>query len=319
MAGRWALFVDAGWVFAAGSTSAFAERVKRHEIIWDPAVTVARLVDAARPLVPEHAELLRTYWYDGSPNRLPLGDQHRVAALPDVKLRLGRTAREGQKGVDGLIIHDLITLAYRSMITDAVVVSGDEDLLEAIESAQANGTRVHLLEIPIGGIAAALLNVVDRRAVLAGDVWKELFARAPAAVPDAAAPDVVNPVTQPVAADVGEVANGEPAGVIPPPVSSLTSGPVKRPAWMELPLLPTESDVSPAGVEFAREWVQQASPDEVAELLAARPYLPTVLDGQLLRRGSVNGEWLSDTQRRSLRDAFWTTLSGNGPGRSMTN
>src|SRR3954453_15753140 len=163
---RWALFVDAGWLFAAGSVSAIGERLPRREIQWDPRSLVEALVAQAAGLVPSSTELLRTYWYDGSPNRLPQGDQRELAALPDVKLRLGRTAPDGQKGVDGLIIHDLITHAYRRTIDDAVVISGDEDLLDAIESAQAHGTRVHLLEIPIGGIADALLRAVDRRGQL---------------------------------------------------------------------------------------------------------------------------------------------------------
>jgi hypothetical protein len=318
MLGRWALFVDAGWVFAAGTMSAFGEAAKRRDIIWDPAATVARLVAEAQQMVPDNAELLRTYWYDGSPNRLPLGDQHQIAALADVKLRLGRTVREGQKGVDGLIIHDLITLAYRSMISDAVVVSGDEDLLEAIESAQANGTRVHMLEIPIGGITDTLLNVVDRRAVLTAEVWTELFGGAPAPV------DSQRPGSAPVASE-GEQTVGGPvearSAADGRTVQDQLPPPARRPKWMALPLLPSadEEDVSPVGREFAREWARHATPDELADRLADRPYLRDGLDGQLLRQASPNGEWLSDTQRRSLRDAFWTELASLGPAPSVDN
>ena len=167
---RWALFVDAGWLFAGGSTAAFGGSLKRSQIQWKPDELIPALTAAGRELVSGEAELLRTYWYDGSPNRLPTGTQLEVARQSDVKLRLGRTSRQGQKGVDGLIIHDLITHAYRRTIDDAVVISGDEDLLDAIESAQANGTRVHLLEIPIGGIAEAMLQSGeksrDRRRIL---------------------------------------------------------------------------------------------------------------------------------------------------------
>lgn len=295
---RWAVFVDAGWLFAAGATSAFGEPKERKNIRWDPERLPTVVAEHAATLVPDTAELLRIYWYDGSPNRLPVGEQHIVAGLTDVKLRLGRTARGGQKGVDGLIIHDLITHAYRRTIDDAVVVSGDEDLLDAIESAQANGTRVHLLEIPIGGIAEALLRAVDRRGQLDEGFWQEQFHLA--APPEPSTPDQ--------------------------PASS--SGPANRPAWLDEPLPNAASNGSPdtsgrersigdlvdCGATFAEGWAASASSDEYAELLAARPYLRQDIDSQLLRAASAGGAWLDQIQRRTLRDAFWTSLAEAKPG-----
>lgn len=301
---RWALFVDAGWLFAAGSVSALGERIPRRELDWETDQLTDALVERASQLVPASAELLRTYWYDGSPNRLPIGDQQTIAALPDVKLRLGRTARDGQKGVDGLIIHDLITHAYRRTIDDAVVISGDEDLLDAIESAQANGTRVHLLEIPIGGIADALLRAVDRRGLLDETFWQLHIRRREVEVPESAPPISERPTT----------------------ASRL--GPSERPAWLDQPLPEAVSsngssqrqidlgEVVDAGASFAETWAANASGDDYAELMAARPYLPREIDSQLLRSAASDGAWLDQVQKRTLRDAFWTSLAESAPGRA---
>lgn len=302
---RWALHVDAGWLFAAGSTLVFGEPVPRRDLRWDPTTVVEALRVRAAQLVPATAEHLRTYWYDGSPNRLPIGDQHELAALDDVKLRLGRTSPNGQKGVDGLIIHDIITLALRQNVTDAVVLSADEDLLDAIESAQASGSRVHLLEIPIGGIAPALRNCFDRTATLDGASLQDLLTRVGSPPPDGSAvPDPPPPTGE---ADVDLIV--EPSGRALP-----------RPKWMTLPQLPSEPlDAEPAdvsavvefGEQFAQSWLVDATDDEYADLLASRPYLGGGLDGRLLRGV---GRWLSEEERRALRDSFWSTIAGNLPG-----
>lgn len=407
---RWALFIDAGWLFAAGSTSAFGERKLRRDIGWDPLRLPDTVAQRAAQLVPSAAELLRIYWYDGSPNRLPIGDQHTVAQLPDVKLRLGRTARDGQKGVDGLIIHDLITHAYRRTIDDAVVLSGDEDLLDAIESAQANGTRVHLLEIPIGGIADPLLRAVDRRGQLDEQFWKEQFQLiqpqapteqkfgerattrqptqanstteegAPLPRPEAS-PESQEESSQAAsgstaseqaasgsttseqaasgstASDLttGDLTTGEQAAAeqaaseqsaseqaasdsTAPQRSSRESTrgtgrqigiptPPSRPAWLDepLPVNGLHRSVEPShradeigdlvecGSAFAERWAASADPDEFAELLAARPYLPREIDAQLLREACPDGGWLDQVERRILRDAFWTSLTDTSP------
>ena len=48
--------------------------------------------------------------------------------------------------------------------------------------------------------------------------------------------------------------------------------------------------------------------DERAELLASRPYLGNGLDAELLRF-AADDKWLSDSERRALRDAFWNRLA----------
>ncbi|OCW56834.1 hypothetical protein AWJ14_17855 [Hoeflea olei] len=79
---------------------------------------------------------------------LPTSDQARLAALDDVKLRLGFVNSQGQqKGVDSLIVTDLIELARLKSISDALLLAGDEDLRIGVQIAQNHGVRVHLLGI----------------------------------------------------------------------------------------------------------------------------------------------------------------------------
>ena len=68
--------------------------------------------------------------------------------MEDVKLRLGIVTPTGrQKGVDSLIVTDLVELARNGAITDVVMLSGDEDLRIGVQIAQSFGVRVHLIGI----------------------------------------------------------------------------------------------------------------------------------------------------------------------------
>jgi hypothetical protein len=70
-----------------------------------------------------------------------------MAIEDDVKLRLGTVTGGRQKGVDSLIVTDLIELARNHAISDAVLLSGDEDLRIGVQIAQSFGVRVHLIGI----------------------------------------------------------------------------------------------------------------------------------------------------------------------------
>jgi uncharacterized LabA/DUF88 family protein len=96
--------------------------------------------------------VLRAYWYDGAKDGVPSNEQLGIAALASVKLRLGRlNAQNQQKGVDSLIYRDLMTLGREHAISDAMLLSGDEDLREGVRAAQDMGVRVALL-----GVASSL-------------------------------------------------------------------------------------------------------------------------------------------------------------------
>lgn len=75
-------------------------------------------------------------------------EQSTLAHHVGLKLRLGSLNNAGeQKGVDSLIVTDLIELARNRAIADAVMVSGDEDLRVAVQVAQTFGVRVHILAV----------------------------------------------------------------------------------------------------------------------------------------------------------------------------
>jgi len=91
--------------------------------------------------------LLRVYWYDGTSTG-PTAQHLTPAHLQDVKVRLGFVNSVGeQKGVDSPIVTDMIALARNRAISDAVLVSGDEDLRVGVQQAQEFGVRVHLIGI----------------------------------------------------------------------------------------------------------------------------------------------------------------------------
>jgi uncharacterized LabA/DUF88 family protein len=99
-------------------------------------------------------ELLRVYWYDGAlGTKGPTLEQTSLAHTDNVKLRLGFINSLGQqKGVDSLIVTDLIDLARNHAIRDAILVSGDEDVRIGVQIAQQFGVRVHLVGIvPLRG------------------------------------------------------------------------------------------------------------------------------------------------------------------------
>jgi hypothetical protein len=143
-----AVFVDAGYLFAAGSALLWGEKQPRHTLTLDLQNTLSALVSCAAGIEP-NARLLRIYWYDGiSPNRGPSPEQTALGQAPNIKLRLGFVNSQGQqKGVDSLIVTDLIDLARNSAISDALILAGDEDLRVGVQIAQTYGVRIHLLGI----------------------------------------------------------------------------------------------------------------------------------------------------------------------------
>ena len=144
---RTAIFVDAGYLYAAGSKAISGESQPRTNIKLDLKAAVAKLKDTASQRV-ERWSLLRIYWYDGAVS-LGISPEHRYIAEADtVKLRLGAVTSYGkQKGVDSLIVTDLIELARNRAISDAALLSGDEDVRIGVQIAQSFGVRIHLIGI----------------------------------------------------------------------------------------------------------------------------------------------------------------------------
>jgi uncharacterized LabA/DUF88 family protein len=155
---RVAVFVDAGYLFAQGSLALTGATQHRSYVKIDVPHAIAELTTHAGLKCPG-GRLLRIYWYDASPPART-SEVHRALASTDyVKLRLGTLNSAGQqKGVDSLIVTDMIELARNRAITDAVLLSGDEDVRIGVQLSQAFGVAVHLLGIhPARGSQSALL------------------------------------------------------------------------------------------------------------------------------------------------------------------
>lgn len=147
---RYAIMIDVGYIYAAAGELLFSVGSRR-EYRVDTDKLIQALSRHADGLV--RGELLRVYWYDAARDRVPTIDQRVIAQMARVKLRLGNlNARGQQKGVDAQIRADMEALARHRAITDAVLVAGDEDMVPAVEAAQAYGVRVHLwgVEPPFG-------------------------------------------------------------------------------------------------------------------------------------------------------------------------
>ena len=142
---RTAVFVDAGYLFAAGSRLVANEKLPRGELQLDYDAVLELLADLTAQLTG--LPLLRIYWYDGTATG-PTPQQLALAYRPNVKLRLGFMNQQGQQqGVDSLIVADLINLSRNRAMADALLLTGDDDLRVGMQHAQEFGVRVHLLGI----------------------------------------------------------------------------------------------------------------------------------------------------------------------------
>ncbi len=147
---RCALFVDAGYVLADGAMAVHGTR-RRESVSWDYPGLLQLLASLAmeRSRVP----LLRCYWYDSTVEGRRSADHDALADLPGVKLRLAKMRPGRREGVEGEIHRDLTTLARNKAVSDAMVVSGEEDLAQVIADVQDMGMRVTLLHIASDGNA----------------------------------------------------------------------------------------------------------------------------------------------------------------------
>ena len=158
-----AVFVDAGYLYGTGCLSKFRTIPPRTRVALDLDAVLRQLKFEVSALDGGGGRLVRIYWYDGAPKAGMTPDQARIASAQDVKLRLGSVNNYGeQKGVDALIAHDLSELARNQAIDAAVLVSGDEDILVGVQTAQSFGVRVHLLGIdPVRSQSVRLMQEAD--------------------------------------------------------------------------------------------------------------------------------------------------------------
>ena len=166
---RYAIFADAGYLWVQFGFILQGQQTPRIRIKVDIPKFAEKLQDIASKIFPGK-ELLRIYWYDGVVAGLnPSEFNQKLAAQDGFKLRYGTVNSVGQqKGVDGLLIADLLSLGQNRAISDALIISGDGDLAPGVAAAQALGIRVHRLELgPSEATSPILRNEVD-----ANEVWR---------------------------------------------------------------------------------------------------------------------------------------------------
>jgi uncharacterized LabA/DUF88 family protein len=307
---RDAVLVDVGYIYAAAGELLFGSSSRR-DFRVDAVPLIQVVTKHADELI--RGELLRVYWYDAARDRVPTIDQRVIAQMPWVKLRLGNlNARGQQKGVDAQIRADMEALARHRAITDAVLIAGDEDMVPAVEAAQAFGVRVHLwgIEPPYGtNQAERLVWESDTVDVLEGAFLRPYFTKNPVAVDARSDPSLGAAPTVPSPSQLfGERHARSSSRTGGHPILSNTGGfPAIRDTGPMPRLGPDRTRVEEAGEHVAQKWILTRGRDNIRDLLPG-PILPPVIDKELLVDAEKElGLSLRPYQeaREWLRDAFW--------------
>ncbi|MCX3061072.1 NYN domain-containing protein [Streptomyces beihaiensis] len=142
---RCIVLVDAGYLLGAAA-SLLAGEPSRSRIHVDHAALIQGLRERAES--ETERQLLRIYWFDGAPDRVPQPEHRRLRVMPRVTVRLGALTRTdgrwAQKGVDAAMHAELTELARNRACSDIVLVTGDGDLLPGMMAAKEHGVAVHL-------------------------------------------------------------------------------------------------------------------------------------------------------------------------------
>lgn len=323
------VYVDAGYLVAAAA-SRVAGTALRASVKVDFAGLVTGVITAA-----EHdsgSRVLRLYWYDGAKGGQPTDEQRMIGLLPRTKIRIGRVGYSGeQKGVDLRLGLDMVGNAQRRVADIAYLVSGDDDLAEAVEDAQQFGTQVVLLGVPSEhwlGVASTAQNLAltaDRIQPLPADLIDRTVIRVVApgrAQPvlsgsvsgpprsDSAAPKpspIPRPAPRPTPTPALGAAVSAPVSSGSVPVYSSRSGAVGT-TVNDYPVEPEPEEITAIATKFVAAWRLSATPQQAASIEVSRPQIPPEVDRVLLLDASsgLGIADLSTDSRYALRDAFWT-------------
>jgi uncharacterized LabA/DUF88 family protein len=309
---RYAVLVDVGYIYAAAGELLFGSSSRR-DFRVDAVPLIQVITKHADEII--RGELLRVYWYDAARDRVPTIDQRVIAQMPWVKLRLGNlNARGQQKGVDAQIRADMEALARHRAITDSVLIAGDEDMVPAVEAAQAFGVRVHLwgIEPPYGtNQAERLVWESDTVDVLEGAFLRPYFVKNPTAV-DPRSDQALGPSATATAPSPSQLfgerhtRSATRTGGFPA-IRDTGSFPAVRDTGPMPRLGPDRGRVEEAGEHVAQKWILTRGRDNIRDLLPG-PILPPVIDKELLVDAEKElGLSLRPYQeaREWLRDAFW--------------
>lgn len=177
---RLAIYIDGGYIAKLGAS--FRTWVDFEKLS-------ARIRDGVAADTPEPLDVVRTYFYDCLPYQHDpptpeeaqrFGQRRRFFAalrkLPRFAVREGRLMYRGddaeglpifqQKRIDLMIGLDFALLAAKHQITHAAIVTGDSDLLPAVEVAQQEGVVVCLVHGPSSTYASDLWEMADHRILI---------------------------------------------------------------------------------------------------------------------------------------------------------
>jgi uncharacterized LabA/DUF88 family protein len=196
--------IDGGFLTAAGAKS-LGVRVEKLDIVLYP--LVAWLHQCAERT---DSNLLRAYWYDGiSPSTHPKHHEERTRfdtyeQVPAIQVRLGHKVERSQpwhsairravrdcgidldefkrhfefkkeyqqKGVDTLIVLDMLRLAQFNAYDTVLLIAGDRDLAGAVRAVQDQGKNVIIAAPQGAGVASELQQLADDMLWLQGPILK---------------------------------------------------------------------------------------------------------------------------------------------------
>ena len=313
--------MDAGYLLASAAARVTGTSLRNGIHVDFPALIQA-LADQAEQT--SGLPLLRAHWYDSAKDGVPDAQQQRIGELPKVKLRLGRFGVDGQqKGVDLRIGLDLVAHARNAAADVFFLVSGDDDLTEAVEEAQVHGVQVIVLAVPNAddrphGVSRHLLRAADELATLSPDTIDDTVMRVekPPAVSQAPSPpaEPVSEPERPTPRDVAAIARRRitaPAAVVA--YSGSTDGPSYVIPGFEEPA-DYGSEVDAVVAKVVDSFRQSATASDHAELVRGKPSIPRDIDRALLLDlcEALDMYDLSDPVRFRLRDRFWEKIEEVG-------
>jgi uncharacterized LabA/DUF88 family protein len=318
MRSRCSLYVDVGYLLGSA-----AVRVTGTSLRGGIHVAYPPLIDALIRQAEQVSELpvLRVHWYDSAKDGVPDPKQQIIGELPKVKLRLGRFGVDGQqKGVDLRIGLDLVTHARNAAADVFILVSGDDDLTEAVEEAQVHGVQVILLAVANTenkphGMSRHLIRAADGLEILPQETIAQTVTKAetPPAAPAAPQPAAVappggKPRTRATPRDLAGLGRSDVARPSPSVLAySVATG--REPQFTNGYENPAElaEQIDLVVTNVLTAFRASATAEALAELKAGKPSIPRDIDKALLTdlsdsRGELD---LSERTRHQLRAHFW--------------
>ncbi|EEI27652.1 NYN domain-containing protein [Corynebacterium glucuronolyticum] len=163
---RTMVFVDTSYLLASFYNS--WETGARAQLEIDLPEVVAQLKGMIEDQLGQ--PIHRQMWYDGIPDSGPHRYHRALRACNGVQLRVGQLIEWGerrtQKAVDTRLVADLVLAGVHQTCSDAVLVSGDADMIPGVNEATNSGVRVHLYGFGWDSMSSALRHACDTTTIL---------------------------------------------------------------------------------------------------------------------------------------------------------